>query len=90
MSLNNMSEERGQRSSATNLSTVIYFIPLRKLPEPFPDPNLRSKPIIALQSSTVRVSDGNITRLHAYELPMTFEIVILGQDTRTNELFLEC
>ena len=69
--------------------TIIHLIPLRKSPESFPDPNLRSKAIITLQASAVRIGDRHIAGLHAYELPVAFEIVVLGQYTRANEFLLQ-
>ena len=68
--------------------TIIHLIPLRKPPESFPDPNLRSKAIIALQPCAVRIGDRHIAGLHAYELPVAFEIIVLRQDSRANEFFL--
>ena len=76
-------------ASACCLSTIINFIPLRELPESFADPDLRSEAIIALQAGTVCIGDRHIARLHAYELAVAFEIVILGQDTCANEFFLK-
>ena len=76
-------------ASACCLSTIISFIPLRELPESFADPNLRSEAIIALKACAVRIGDRHIARLHAYELAVAFEIVILGQDTCANEFFLQ-
>ena len=76
-------------ASACCLSTIINFIPLRELPEPFPDPNLRSEAIITLQPSTVCIGNRHIAGLHAYELSVAFEIIVLGQDTCTNEFFLQ-
>ena len=75
--------------SAFCISAIIHFIPLRKPPESFPDPNLRSKSIVTFQPCAVRISDRHIAGLHAYELPVAFEIVVLGQDTSTNEFFLQ-
>ena len=71
------------------LSTIIHFIPLRKPPESFPNPDLRSEAIIALQACAVRIGDRHIAGLHAYELAVAFKIVVFRQDTRTNEFFLQ-
>ena len=68
--------------------TIIHLIPLRKPPESFPDPNLRSKAIVTLQTGAVRIGDRHIAGLHAYELPVAFEIIVLRQDSRANEFFL--
>ena len=82
-------EEHCAGSSIFYLSTIIHLIPLRKLPKPLPDPNLGSKSIVALEACAVRIGDRHIAGLHAYELPVAFEIVVLRQDTRTNEFFLQ-
>ena len=71
------------------LSTIIHFIPLRKLPESFPDPDLRSEAIIALEACAVRIGDRHIAGLHANELPVAFEIIVLGQDACADKLLLK-
>ena len=60
------------RSSSDLLLSIIHFIPLRKSPESFQDPILRSEAIITFQAGAVRISDRNIAGLHAYELPVDF------------------
>ena len=71
------------------LSTIIHFIPLRKLPESFPDPDLRSEAIIALEACAVRIGNRHIARLHAYELPVAFEIIVFGQDACADKFLLQ-
>lgn len=44
-------------------SSVIIGIPLRESPQPFPDPNLRSKSKVPLQRLGVRIGHRHISRL---------------------------
>ena len=76
-------------ASACCLSAIIHFVPFRKLSKSIPDPNLRSKSIVTFQPCAVRIGDRHIAGLHAYELPVAFEIIVLRQDTCTNEFFLQ-
>ena len=71
------------------LSTIIHFIPLRKPPEPLPDSNLGSESIVAFQACTVCIGNRHIAGLHAYELPVAFEIIVFGQDACADKFLLQ-
>ena len=70
-------------------TSIIFFIPLRKLPQAIADSNLRCKSIISLKASAVRVSDRHITGLHTDKPSVAFKIIIFRQNVGTNQFFLQ-
>lgn len=58
---------------------VIPLIPLRKLPQPLSQRNLRRKPKILFKSCSIRVCHRHITRLHGHQLLVSIKIVIFRQ-----------
>ena len=76
------------RPGAVSL-TIVYLIPLRKLPKSFPDPNLGGKAVVAFEAGAVRIGGRYVAGLHADELPVAFEIKVLGQDACADEFLLE-
>ena len=47
---------------------IVFFVPLRKLPEPLPQRNLRRKPEIPLEGGGIGIGGGDVAGLHRHEL----------------------
>jgi len=68
---------------------VIFFIPLRKLPQPFAKGDARREAKVALQGGGVGISSGHVTGLHGHELFVGLEVVVRWKYTRAKEFFLQ-
>ena len=76
----NYRNPRSTKSSGGKFLSIVYLIPLRKLPKSFPDPNLGGKSVVMFEACAVCIGDRYVAGLHADELPVAFEIIVLGQD----------
>ena len=68
---------------------IVFLIPLRKLPQPFPQRNLRRKPEIPFKRGCIGIGGRNISRLHGHEFLVGLEIVVRGENSRSDEFLLE-
>ena len=68
---------------------IVLLIPLRKLPQPLPQRNLRRKPEIPLEGGGIGVGGGDVARLHGHEFLMGLEVVVGGEDAGTHKLLLK-
>ena len=65
------------------------MVPLRKLPQPLSQWNLRREAKVALQRSGVGVCSRHIPGLHRYKLLVGFEIVVFRKHVCTNKFLLQ-
>ncbi len=68
---------------------VVLFIPLGKVAEAFAEGDLGGEAKVFFQSSCVCVGCGDVSGLHGDQLLVGLEVVVLGQDTSSQEFFLE-
>ena len=68
---------------------VIPSIPLSKSPQAFSQAGIGLEAEVLFQGLRVGVGHGHIARLHGHEFLVGFEVVVLGQDTGTHQLFLQ-
>ena len=66
----------GIQTKSLFLNSIIFLIPLRELPESFPDPNFWRESIIPFQCSAVRIRHRHITWLHGHQLLVRVKVVI--------------
>ena len=69
--------------------TIIPNIPLSKYPQAFSQAGIGLEAEVLFQGLRVGVGHGHVTRLHGHEFLVGLEVVVLGQDTGTDQLFLE-
>ena len=68
---------------------IVFLIPLRKLPQPFSQCNLRRKPEITLEGGSIGIGGGDVAGLHRHELLVGLEVVVGGEDAGADEFLLE-
>ena len=68
---------------------IVFFVPFGKLPQPFPERNLRCKPEIPFKGRRIGIGGRNISRLHGHEFLMGLEVVVLGKDSSSHEFLLK-
>ena len=68
---------------------IVFLVPLRKLPQPLPQRNLRRKPEISFKRRCIGISGWNISRLHGHEFLVGVEVVVLGEHSGSDEFLLE-
>ena len=68
---------------------IVLLVPLRKLPQPFPQRDLRCKPEISFEGGSISIGRGDITRLHGHELLVGLEVVVRGEYAGADEFLLE-
>ena len=68
---------------------VVGFIPFGEFAEAFAEGDFRGETEIALEGGGVGIGSGDITGLHGNELFVGLEVEVLGEDTCTDEFFLE-
>ena len=73
----------------TLLVAVIPFIPFHKLSQSFPEGDARREAEVFFKRRRVGIGCRNVSGLHRDKLLVRFEVVVLRQDTSTDELFLE-
>ena len=71
------------------LYLVIPSIPLSKSSQAFSQAGIGLEAEILFQGRRVGVGHGHVTRLHWYKLLVGIEVIVLGQDTCTHQLFLK-
>ena len=69
--------------------TVVFFVPLRKLPQSFPQRNFRCKSEVTFKGGGIGIRRGDITWLHRDELFVGLEVEVCGKDTGTYQFFLQ-
>ena len=68
---------------------IILLIPLRKLPQPLPERNLRRKPKISFERRRISIGRRNVSRLHGHEFFMGLEVVVRGEHAGSDKFLLE-
>ena len=68
---------------------IIPSIPLSKSPQAFSQAGIGLEAEVLFQGRRVGVGHGHVTRLHWYKLLVGIEVIVLGQDTCTHQLFLQ-
>ena len=68
---------------------IIPSIPLSKSPQAFFQAGIGFEAEVLFQGLRVGVGHGHVAGLHGHELLVGIEVVVLGQDTGTHQLFLE-
>ena len=68
---------------------VIPSIPLSKSPQALSQAGIGLEAEVLFQGLRVGVGHGHITWLHRYKFLVGIEVVVLGQDTGTDQLFLQ-
>ena len=69
--------------------SVILFIPGCEFSYSLSESNPRLKAKIPFKCDTVGIGGGHIPRLHGHKLLVRLEVILLRQDTSTDELFLQ-
>ena len=69
--------------------TIIPSIPLSKSSQTFSQTGIGLEAEVLFQGLRVGVGHGHVTRLHGHEFLVGLEVVVLGQDTGTDQLFLQ-
>ena len=64
---------------------IVLRVPLRELPEAFPQSDLGRKTKISFQGRGVSVGGGDVAGLHRDEFFVRFEIVVLREDAGAEE-----
>ena len=68
---------------------IIFLIPLRKLPQPLPQRNLRRKSEIPFKRGGIGIGSRNVSGLHGHEFLMGIEVVVGGEHAGADEFLLE-
>lgn len=68
---------------------VIPSIPLSKSSQAFSQAGIGLEAEVLFQGSCVGVGHGHVARLHGHEFLVGIEVVVLGQDAGTHQLFLQ-
>ena len=70
-------------------SSIIPSIPHSKSPQAFSQAGIGLEAEVLFQRLRVGVGHGHVARLHGHEFLVGIEVVVLGQDTGTHQLFLQ-
>ena len=71
------------------LMIIIFCIPLSKSPQAFSQAGIGLEAEVLFQGLRVGVGYGHVARLHGNKLLVGLEVVVLGQDAGTDQLFLK-
>ena len=71
------------------LAMLILLIPLRELPQSFPQRRGGLKAEVLLQGGCIGVCDGYIAGLHRHEFFVRVEVIVCGQHACADQFFLE-
>ena len=70
-------------------SSIIPSIPLSKSPQALSQASIGLEAEVLFEGRRVGISHGHVAGLHRYEFLVGLEVVVLGQDTGTHQLFLQ-
>ena len=68
---------------------IVLLIPLGKLPQPFPQRNLRREAEIPFEGGSIGIGGGDVAGLHRHEFLVGLEVVVGGEDAGADEFLLE-